>query len=101
MRLLVFGGWGQLGSDLAIVAEQHGHELVRPPHGEIDVTDRAGVLAAAQTRQDDVAETFTINTVGARYAGKGARAAGARCVYFSTYYVFVGELLHGYVENDP
>jgi dTDP-4-dehydrorhamnose reductase len=93
MRLLVFGGWGQLGSDLAIVADQHGHELIRPRHGEVDVTDRAGVLAAAdanhpdavittaafhkmeQTEADPV-QTFAVNTIGARYVAEGARAAG-------------------------
>lgn len=42
MRLLVFGGWGQLGSDLALAA--HGrHEMARPRRSEVDVTDGAAV----------------------------------------------------------
>src|SRR6266508_1402631 len=118
MRLLVFGGWGQLGSDLAIVADQHGHELVRPRHGEVDVTDRGGVMAAAQTHRPDAVittaafhkmeqteadpvQTFAVNTIGARFVAEAARAAGARCVYVSTDYVFDGEQPHGYAEDDP
>src|SRR5438552_1916075 len=37
MKVLSFGGWGQLGSDLAIVAGERGHDLVRPRHSEVDI----------------------------------------------------------------
>ena len=47
MKVLAFGGWGQLGSDLAAVAGERGHELVRPRHAEVDVTDAPAVRASA------------------------------------------------------
>jgi dTDP-4-dehydrorhamnose reductase len=118
VKVLVFGGYGQLGSDLAVVAGERGHELVRPRHGEVDITDRDAVLHSArehrphviittaafhkmdQTEADPV-QTFAVNTVGARYVAEAARSAGARCVYISTDYVFDGEQAHGYTEDDP
>jgi dTDP-4-dehydrorhamnose reductase len=117
MKALVFGGWGQLGTDLAAVAGQRGHELVRPRHAEVDITDREGVLASArehrphvvittaafhkmdQTEADPV-RTFLVNTIGARYVAEAARVVGARVVYISTDYVFDGERFHGYTEDD-
>jgi len=117
MKLLVFGGWGQLGSDLAAVAEERGHELVRPRHAEVDVTDAPAVLGSAQEHRPhvvittaafhkmeqteaDPVQTFLVNTVAARYVAEAARAAGARCVYISTDYVFDGEKSDGYTEDD-
>jgi dTDP-4-dehydrorhamnose reductase len=117
MKSLVFGGWGQLGTDLAAVAEQRGYELIRPRHAEVDITEREGVLASAQEHRPDViittaafhkmdqteadpAQTFLVNAVGARYVAEAARAVGARAVYISTDYVFDGEQPNGYTEDD-
>lgn len=117
MRVLVFGGWGQLGSDLAIVAEHRGNELVRPRRSQVDITDRDAVARAAQEHRPDVIittaafhkmdqteadplQTFLVNSVGARYVAEAARGSGARCVYISTDYVFDGEQPSGYVEDD-
>ena len=117
MKLLVFGGWGQLGSDLAVAADERGHELIRPRHSEVDITDREAAAAAAQEHRPhvvittaafhkmeqteaDPAQTFLVNTIGARYVAEAARAAGARVVYISTDYVFDGENAHGYTEDD-
>src|SRR2546423_7316316 len=108
MKALVFGGWGQLGTDLAVVAEERGHELIRPRHAEVDVTDRDGVLRSAQEHRPEVlvttaafhkmeqteadpVQTFLVNTIGARYVAEAARSVGARVVYVSTDYVFDGE----------
>ncbi len=118
MRILVFGGWGQLGSDLAVVADERGHELVRPRHAEVDITDPSAVLASAEEHRPhvvltaaafhkmdqteaDPAQTFAVNTLGARYVAEAARAVGARVVYISTDYVFDGENPHGYTEDHP
>jgi dTDP-4-dehydrorhamnose reductase len=118
VKVLVFGGYGQLGSDLAVVAGERGHEMVRPRHAEVDITDADAVMGAAeehrphwivttaafhkmdQTEADPV-QTFLVNTVGARYVAQASRAVGARCVYVSTDYVFDGEQSHGYTEDDP
>ena len=117
MRLLVFGGLGQLGCELAISAQGR-HELVAPSHAEVDVTDREAVervvaqacadvvvnMAAAhkvERCEEDPMGAFAVNTVGAWNVASAARRAGARCVYVSTDYVFDGDEPNGYVEDAP
>lgn len=117
MKLLVLGGWGQLGTDLATVAEGR-HEVIRPVHGELDVTDHDGLVAAAaehgpdavldlaafhkvEVCEQDPETTFRVNAIGAWNAAVAARAAGARCVFVSSDYVFDGEQAGGYAEDDP
>jgi dTDP-4-dehydrorhamnose reductase len=117
VRLLVFGGWGQLGTELARSAEGR-HELIRPARAEADVTDAAAVdaavLAAApdvvvnaaafhkvERCQDDPATALAVNAVGAVNVARAAAGAGARAVFVSTDYVFDGEKGIGYTEDDP
>lgn len=117
MRLLVFGGFGQLGSDLALAAAGR-HELIRPSRAEVDVLDGPAVEVAVRAARPDAvvnlaafhrveaceadpARAFAVNAVGARAVAASARAAGARCVFVSTDYVFGGELRTGYPEDAP
>ena len=116
MRILVFGGWGQLGSDLAAASEAR-HDLLRPTHAEVEITDSVALNAVAsavrpdavvnaaafhkvESCEDDPARSFAVNTVGALNVARAARALGAPCVYVSTDYVFDGERPQGYVEED-
>lgn len=115
MRIVAFGGWGQLGSDLSAAAVGR-HELIRPSRADADVTDPdavRGVLAAhrpdavldaaaihkVELCEGDPARSFAVNAVGAWNVAAAARAVGARCVFVSTDYVFDGENPHGYVEE--
>jgi dTDP-4-dehydrorhamnose reductase len=117
MRVLVFGGWGQLGTDLAAVAERR-YELVRPTHADVDVTQGDNVAnAVASSRPDAVVNAaafhkvelceeqpvpaFSVNAVGALNVARACRQQGVRCVYVSTDYVFDGENPRGYEEDDP
>jgi dTDP-4-dehydrorhamnose reductase len=117
MRLLVFGGWGQLGSDLALAAQGR-HEMVRPRREEVDVTDAGAVEAVAADLGPDVvveaaafhrvdqcetdpASAFAVNALGALNVARAARRAGARCVYIGTDYVFDGSRRQGYAEDAP
>ncbi len=117
MRLLVFGGWGQLGSDLVAAAAGR-HELIRPTHAEADITDADAVatvigahrpdavIDAAAFHKTEVCEedpltTFRVNVVGAINVARSSRNAGARCVYVSSDYVFDGENPQGYTEDHP
>jgi dTDP-4-dehydrorhamnose reductase len=117
MRLLVFGGWGQLGSDLALAARDR-HEVVRPRRSEVDVTDEGAVGACVADRRPDVvvdaaafhkveacetdpARAFEVNALGALNAARASRRAGARCVYVGTDYVFDGSRPAGYEESAP
>jgi dTDP-4-dehydrorhamnose reductase len=116
MRILVFGGWGQLGSDLAWTATSR-HELIRPTREAVDVTDRGAVEAAVDEHRPDVVvnaaafhrvedcehhplQAFAVNAVGGLNVARAARESGARCVFVSTDYVFDGENPHGYAEGD-
>jgi dTDP-4-dehydrorhamnose reductase len=117
MRLLVFGGWGQLGTELAGVAEGR-HELIRPRHTQVDVRDRRAVeesVAAAhpdvvvnaaavhkvERCEEDPESAFAVNAVGAANVARAAAAAGARSVFVSSDYVFGGDQPKGYEEDDP
>ena len=112
MRLLVFGGWGQLGTDLALAAEGR-HELVRPTRAEADVTDGAAVDGSVRTVRPDVVldlaafhkldprAAFAVNALGAWHVARASRNAGARDVYVSTDYVFDGACVEGYAEDAP
>jgi dTDP-4-dehydrorhamnose reductase len=117
MRILVFGGWGQLGSDLLVAAGTN-HEIVRPRHSDVDITNAAAVEAmirsvcpdsvvnaAAYHRLDQTEQhpdrAFAVNAVGARNVSRAAAASEARCVYVSTDYVFDGENSSGYMEDAP
>ena len=116
MRILLFGGWGQLGSDLVAAAADR-HSLARPRRAEVSVTDRDGVARAVQAYgpdavidaaafhrveecEADVEEALAVNAVGAWNVAVAARGAGARAVYVSTDYVFDGERADGYAEDD-
>jgi dTDP-4-dehydrorhamnose reductase len=116
LRLLVIGGWGQLGADIAQAGVPR-HELTRPPHSELDVTDAQAVeRAIAEARPDvvinaaafhkvelcelDPQRAYAVNAAGALNVARSARRAGARTVFISTDYVFDGERPGGYAEDD-
>ena len=117
MRLLVFGGWGQLGTELASAAEGS-HELIRPTSAEADVTDAGAVATAVrdvgpdvvvnaaafhrvEAREADPATALEVNAIGAIHVARAAADAGARAVFLSSDYVFDGEKGIGYAEDDP
>ena len=118
MRLLLFGGWGQLGTDLAAVAGERGDEVIRPRHPDVDVRDESAVRDAVLAGRPDAvidaaafhkvegceadpSSAFAVNAVGARHVARAASDAGARTVYISTDYVFDGERPTGYTEDLP
>jgi dTDP-4-dehydrorhamnose reductase len=117
VRILIFGGWGQLGSDL-VAAAAGLHEVIRPRHREVDIADPGAVLGVARDLRPDVLinaaayhkvelceqypdRAFAVNAVGAAHVAQAAAAVRARCVYISTDYVFDGENPQGYSEDHP
>jgi dTDP-4-dehydrorhamnose reductase len=114
-RVLVTGGGGQLGRELALLL---GDEAIAPGHAELDVTDEASVArafaahapelvlhCAAWTDVDgaeaDPEGARVANEEGSRLVARAARAAGAGLVGFSTDYVFAGDDPAGYDERSP
>jgi dTDP-4-dehydrorhamnose reductase len=117
MRLLAFGGWGQLGSELAALARDR-HELIRPGRTEADITDPDAVVRSVsgagpdavlnlaafhqvERCEQDPGAALAVNAVGAWNVARSASLAGARSVYVSTDYVFDGNEPTGYAEDGP
>ena len=78
MRVLLFGGTGQVGAEICSLLDEAGVDLVAPGHADFDLTDRKAIVrllgsqpwdmvinAAAYTNVDgaesDEALAFTIN----------------------------------------
>ena len=116
-RYLITGAAGMLGRDLQ--AALAGRDVTAFDRTELDITDRAAVLAqvvgydviinaAAYTQVDD-AETnedaaYAINATGPHNLALAASATGAKLVQISTDYVFDGSATAPYAEDteiDP
>lgn len=118
MKILLFGGSGQLGFELKKRAAALDFELVSPVTKELDITDReqVGVLirslkptvvvnSAAYTAVDkaetDQERAFAINAEGARNIAEGCATTSSRLIHISTDYVFDGTLGRPLREDDP
>jgi dTDP-4-dehydrorhamnose reductase len=114
MKLLLLGAAGQLGTTFADAAP---HEVVGLTRGDVDVTDHAAVLAAAERvrpdvivnctaynnvdgAEDDVATALTVNAIAVRSMAAAATRVGATLVHYSTDFVFDGEASVPYREDD-
>jgi dTDP-4-dehydrorhamnose reductase len=112
----VLGTPGQLGADLVDEGIRQGHEMVGLTQAECDVTDGAAVEravgeirpqavinAAAWTRVDAAEEheaaAEAVNATGAGLVAAACAAAGIRCCYVSTDYVFDGTATSPIPEN--
>jgi len=115
VRVLITGAGGQVGHEL--VRAFSGHDVVAATRSELDVTDRATVLAAVATFQPDVVvhaaaftavdaceseseRAFGVNAVGTRNVADAARRVDAHVIYLSTDYVFDGTKHTPYDEWD-
>jgi dTDP-4-dehydrorhamnose reductase len=118
VKILLFGGSGQLGHEISKRAHDLNFEIVSPVASEVNVTDRDQVLFLADRVQPEVilnsaaytavdkAEVdrdaaFKVNRDGAANTAEAAKATGARLVYVSTDYVFDGSLGRPLTETDP
>lgn len=116
--ILVLGGHGQLGAELAIRAGEAGVPLAAVGHAEVDVADPKTIAravakyrptlivnAAAYTNVDkaesQVSQAQRTNALGASVAAASAKRAGLPIIHLSTDYVFDGEKTTAYVEDDP
>lgn len=107
MKILLFGGAGQLGSEFTNRARDLNFEVFSPAIGEVDITEEAQVrflasqlkpalvLNFAAYTNVDKAESeedlaFKINKDGAAIVARAAKDIGARLIHISTDYVFSG-----------
>jgi len=106
-----------LGSDVCIVADRQGHEVVPMDHDELDVTDQkrvarlikrerpgAVINCAAYTNVDGAedmeADALQVNGEGAGFVASAAAGVDAKVLYVSTDYVFDGSKKGAYTESD-
>ncbi|SHG47510.1 dTDP-4-dehydrorhamnose reductase [Streptoalloteichus hindustanus] len=128
LALLVAGGRGQLGRDLAVLADAAPEVgfAHAPGSGELDVTDReavadaVAVLAAAardaglrpvvvnasaytavDAAESDVERAFQVNSDGPRLLATTCAAQGVPLLHVSTDYVFPGDGDRPYEPEDP
>jgi len=117
VKILLFGGSGQLGFELKKRAADLDFELVSPVTKELDITERDQVISlittlrpttvinsAAYTAVDRAEEeqerAFAINADGARNIAEGCQQSGARLIHISTDYVFDGASGRALAESD-
>lgn len=123
--LLVPGGHGQVGSELARIGAEQAALVHAPGSAELDITDRAAVADAvhsfAESTRDtglspvvintaaytavDAAETDAgraaeVNAVGAGVLSQVCASRGVPLLHLSTDYVFAGEADRPYEPDD-
>jgi len=117
VRVLITGGSGQLGTDLARACAAAGDDVVAIDRAQLDVADRSAVddvvlggrfdvvcNAAAWTAVDDCEadpdRAFRVNALACRWLADACRRAGTHLVHVSTDYVFDGTKASPYTEWD-
>lgn len=117
MRYLIVGAAGQLGSGFRRRLETSGAEVVALTRREVDLTDRAALLAAVASArpevvlncaaynavdqaEGDAAGALGVNAFAVHDLARAARASGARLVHYSTDFVFDGHATAPYTEAD-
>lgn len=118
MKIIITGGRGQLGRELAeVLLEAGGHEVMSPGRQELDVTRMEEVIrafkafapevvihAAAATNVDqcelDHDRAYLVNALGTRNVAAAAAVVGAKLIFISTDYVFNGRAGRPYTEFD-
>jgi dTDP-4-dehydrorhamnose reductase len=118
MHVVIFGGEGQVGRELARLAWPSGVTATALGRSQCDITDPASiehalaalrpdilVNAAAYTAVDraenEPDRAFAINRDGARHLAELAAGRGFPLIHISTDYVFDGSKIGPYVETDP
>ncbi|MBN8549141.1 MAG: dTDP-4-dehydrorhamnose reductase [Deltaproteobacteria bacterium] len=118
MKILLFGGAGQLGFEIQKRAFDLDFEVVSPVLSEVDITNehqvtflsqkvRADLVinCAAYTAVDkaetDQEEAYKINRDGAAVVARAAREVGSRMIHISTDYVFDGTASAPISESHP
>lgn len=117
MRLLIFGGGGQVASELVEHCARHDVDAVAVARGQCDIRDPEALAAAlanatptvvvntaAYTAVDraesEPALAFAVNRDGAMNLAVACKAHGVPLIHLSTDYVFDGAKPVPYVEAD-
>ncbi|AWB46179.1 dTDP-4-dehydrorhamnose reductase [Paenibacillus sp. CAA11] len=117
MKVLITGGSGQLGRDVASIFEAAEHQVFSYSRNELDITDQqqcdhvigatapdvvihCAAYTAVDAAETDVDGAFQVNASGTRNVAVASEKCGAKLVYISTDYVFDGTSQLPYQEYD-
>lgn len=117
MRVLITGAGGQLGRELGTAFASRGADVVPLTRAQLDVGDRAAVLAAVEGHRPalvvnaaawtavdaceaDPDRAFRDNAMAVRYLVEASARIGTHLVQISTDYVFDGRSARPYHEWD-
>jgi len=115
MKILLIGATGQLGSD--ILRNNDGHEIDAPDRSRLDLSRPAQMAETIRARrpavvincaafhnvplcEEEPEQAFRMNCVAVRDLAALCREIDAWLVTFSTNYVFGGDKLTPYIEDD-
>lgn len=108
MKVLVTGGKGQLGYDVANELNRRGHEAIGVDIEEMDITDRVAVenvmratkpdavihcaaWTAVDAAEENEEKVRAINATGTKYIANECKKLDCKLIYISTDYVFNGK----------
>jgi dTDP-4-dehydrorhamnose reductase len=117
MRLVIIGGNGQVGSDLAELLRDANEDVVSLTRSELDITQSSSLREKLSQYRPDVIincsvyhpidecennpeRSFAVNATAVRDLALAAKELQATVVQFSSDYVFDGELGRPYTEAD-
>ena len=118
MKFFVTGSGGQLGYDVILELKKRGYkDIVAPTFDELDITDRDKVIemitlvkpdvifhCAAYTAVDNAEDNkdicFKVNVDGTKNIVDASKMVDAKIIFMSTDYIFDGEKIGEYVEED-
>ena len=118
MKVVVIGGAGMLGSEVAMCAHERMHHVIVPSHDEVDVLRRdmlddcigafrpdivvnCAAMLSLPLCEEDPQLAYDINAKGSENVGASAARYGAKYVYISTGCVFGKDATEGtvYLEH--
>jgi dTDP-4-dehydrorhamnose reductase len=117
VRVAVIGSSGQLGSHLVRVLNDEKYDVISLQHADIECGDPESVQVVLRSIEPEVvincaaftdvdrcqeqpAEAFRVNALGALYVAQACARGGSLCVYISTDFIFDGEKGESYTEDD-
>lgn len=117
MRVLILGGFGLLGQEIYRQFNLEGHQVVRTPKQECDITDLSSLKAAIEKYkpevvihsagitnvdqvEDEPLQAYNVNSLSMYNLIDSVRELQPIIVFISTDYVFDGHSNIPYREND-
>jgi dTDP-4-dehydrorhamnose reductase len=117
LKILVTGAQGQVGKELAHIADDKGYSVIAASRTELDITQEknignyisklqpdivinAAAYTAVDRAEDEQDLAFAINRNGAKNLALACKKQNIPLLHISTDYVFDGSKLEAYNEDD-